>query len=734
MFLLKPWHRAIGVAAFAGVGLSVLTWIAWNDPAINFLSRDKRAEWIVFPAAVDAHAHWFASLDATFRREFVLTDRPATARLGVRAMRGAEVRINGGPIRFPSNRNWKEIVSVDVAGQLQGGSNVIEARVFNHNGPPALWLTLNTDQLSLRSDKTWEVSFAGSSWRHAALAAAAKTPGPGNSIAGGEGTFDALKKVWPFWIVLIVIASVAIFIWNLILKSSTTRWLEKTLLLILAGLWLLLFWNNSRLLPFHAGFDAKEHLKYINYIQEHRALPLANEGWEMYQPPLYYLIAAASLSACKLSINDPASILLLRLIGAFLGIAQFIFVFLSLRLLFSARTAFVGLLLAAFLPMHVYLAQYVTNEMLAATLATATLYACLRLLKSDTPSASQFAWVGFTLGATMLAKATTVLLLPIAIAAIAGKLAYTRARLAISLRNLGLLLTICLTVCGWHYARIWLRFGTPLLGNWDVVSGFTWWQDPGYHTATDYLRFGRSLVHPLFSGFAGFADGIYSTLWGDALCGGASSLTFAWNGQPMVAGYLWAVIPTALILVGVVAAIVRFIRKPSGQLFVLLGFWAVLVLGLIFMTLKVPSYAQAKAFYGLSALTPLCFFGALGWETLTHGSKRHRFVLAALLLIWTMNSFATYWIVLSVPQHLYAAKTLGTDNQIDRAASEALKAVEADPANATARGLHALSLSELGEDQEAIKEAERAVELNPTNSAVHLDSAVSAKRSDPERA
>jgi len=734
MFLLKPWHRAIGVAAFAGVGLSVLTWIAWNDPAINFLSRDKRAEWIVFPAAVDAHAHWFASLDATFRREFVLTDRPATARLGVRAMRGAEVRINGGPIRFPSNRNWKEIVSVDVAGQLQGGSNVIEARVFNHNGPPALWLTLNTDQLSLRSDKTWEVSFAGSSWRHAALAAAAKTPGPGNSIAGGEGTFDALKKVWPFWIVLIVIASVAIFIWNLILKSSTTRWLEKTLLLILAGLWLLLFWNNSRLLPFHAGFDAKEHLKYINYIQEHRALPLANEGWEMYQPPLYYLIAAASLSACKLSINDPASILLLRLIGAFLGIAQFIFVFLSLRLLFSARTAFVGLLLAAFLPMHVYLAQYVTNEMLAATLATATLYACLRLLKSDTPSASQFAWVGFTLGATMLAKATTVLLLPIAIAAIAGKLAYTRARLAISLRNLGLLLTICLTVCGWHYARIWLRFGTPLLGNWDVVSGFTWWQDPGYHTATDYLRFGRSLVHPLFSGFAGFADGIYSTLWGDALCGGASSLTFAWNGQPMVAGYLWAVIPTALILVGVVAAIVRFIRKPSSELFVLLGFWTVLVLGLIFMTLKVPSYAQAKAFYGLSALTSICFFGALGWEVLTYGSRRLRFVLDMLILVWAMNSFATYWIVPSVAQHLYAAKAFGVQGKIDHAAAEALKAVEADPSNATARGFHALSLSELGQDEEAIKEAERAVELNPADSAAYLNLAFSAKRSDPEHA
>src|SRR5436305_13608837 len=122
MFVLKPWHPAIGVAGFAGVGLSVLTWIAWNDPAINFLSRDKRAEWIVLPAAVDAHAHWFASLHATFRRESVLTDRPATARLGVRSMRGAAVSMNGEPIRFPSNRNCHEIVSDDVAGQLQGGS------------------------------------------------------------------------------------------------------------------------------------------------------------------------------------------------------------------------------------------------------------------------------------------------------------------------------------------------------------------------------------------------------------------------------------------------------------------------------------------------------------------------------------------------------------------------------------------------------------------------------------
>jgi tetratricopeptide (TPR) repeat protein len=734
LFLHKAWHRGILIFAFTGAAMLILAWVARTDPAISFLPRDRGADWIVFPSAIDGRGHLGGGVDATFRRELVLSNRPAMARLSIRAMRRVEVKINDALVLSQPSRSWKENTSVDVSEQLHTGTNVIEARVFNRSGPPALWLNLTTDQLILRSDESWEASIAGSSWRHAVLAAAAKTFGPGNPIGGGEGTLDAVQKIWPFWIVLIAIASVAIFLWNISFKKSTPRWLEATLLFVIAGLWLLLFWNNVRQLPFHAGFDSNYHLKYIDYIQEHRALPMPTDGWEMYQPPLYYLIAAASLSAGKLSTNDAASIVVLRFLGAFFGIAQFVLVFFSLRLLLPLRIAFIGLLLAAFLPMHLYLAHYVTNEMLAATLVTATLYLCLRLLKSDTPRASQFVWLGLTLGAAMLAKSTGILLLPIVIAAVAAKLAYVRPPMVISVRNLGLLLAICLAVCGWHYVRIWLRFGTPLVGNWDAISGFAWWQDPGYHITTDYLRFGRSLVHPLFSGFAGFPDGIYSTLWGDALCGGASSLNLAWNQQPMVAGYLWALIPTALLLTGAVGAIVQFIRKPSSELLLLLGFFFVLVLGLIFMSLKVPSYAQAKAFYALAGLTPLCFFGALGWEMLTHGRARLQFALGTLVLVWTMNSFATYWIVPSVAQHLYAAKALATQGQIDRAVVEAAKAVDVDPSDAIARGSHALCLTELGRDDEAINQAERAIELKPDDSDAHLDLAISTYRSYPDRA
>jgi tetratricopeptide (TPR) repeat protein len=734
MSALKSWHRAILIALLSSVAVALLAWIARTDPAINFLPHHRGAEWIVSPTPADSRAYWSASLDATFRREFVLPHKPVSARISLRAMQRAEVKVNGVSIQLPQNRNWKNVSEVAIAEQLHEGANIVEVRVFNQNGPPALWVILSTDQLGVRSDQSWETSVAGSSWRNAALASSARIPGRGNLVAGGERTFDAARKIWPLWILLIGIASAGIILWRASsnhLKSATP---ERIVLLLFSGLWLLLFWNNSRLLPFHAGFDFGEHLKYIEYIQKNWSFPLPTEGLEMYQPPLYYLIGAAALSVFKLSINDPQSVVVLRLLGGFFGVAQFVLVFLSLRLVLPVRAAFIGLLLAAFLPMHLYLAHYVTNEMLAATLATATLYLCLRLLKSEVPRASQFAWIGVALGATMLAKVTGILLLPIVVAALAGRLRDARAPITIAVRNLGLLVAICFVVCGWQYARIWVRFGTPVVGNWDVISGFSWWQDPGYHTALDYLRFGRSLVHPLFSGFGGFADGIYSTLWGDALGGGASSLTFAWNQQPLVGGYLWALIPTALIVIGAVVAIIQFVRKPSTELFLLLGFSAVLVLGLFFMTLKIPSYAQAKAFYALSAITPLCFFGALGWETLTHESERLRFVLGTLVLVWALNSFTTYWITPSVAQHLYAGRALATYDKIDQANAEAARAVQLDPSNAAARGLHALSLSELGDDAGAVKEAERAVELAPMDSEAHLNLAITAARTDMERA
>jgi tetratricopeptide (TPR) repeat protein len=630
---------------------------------------------------------------------------------------------------------------------LHAGTNTVEARVFNDNAPPALWLVLATDQFTLRSDQMWEASFAGSAWRRAVLATAPRVPGRGSLIAG-EGTLSALVLVWPLWMIW---GGLSIAVWmagqwwlNRVRMPKgipISRWLSNEAvvpLLIIATVWVALFCNNMRSLSPNIGFDAREHIYYIEYLQRHKALPLPNEGWEMFQPPLYYGISAVTLSTFGLTVSDGAGVMVLRLLTMCFSLVHILLVFLSLRLLFPRQLGrqMVGLLLAAFLPMNLYLSHYVTNETLAATLASATIFLCLRLLRMEQATPAGYAGLGICLGAALLTKATSVLLVPFIVVAVAGKLLVARSALAVWRRTLGAMLVAGVAVCGWYYLWIWLHFGTPLMSNWDVASRFQWWQDNGYHTLADFMRFGRSLVHPLFSGFAGFADGIYSTMWGDGLCGGVTSLVIRplWNYDLMVAGYLLAVLPAVLVLIGAAVSVWRFIRQPSASWFMLLGFSGTLLLAVVFMCLKVPSYAQAKAFYGLCALVPLCFFGAVGWEVLTRGRKPQRFVLGVIMLVWAMNSFAALWIRdNSVSAHMFlgARARLKTDTAV----SEVAKAVNIDPANALARQLLASALSDSGRMNEAFLQAERAVKLDPTNAASHyVLSAILVKRGQMKHA
>jgi tetratricopeptide (TPR) repeat protein len=151
--------------------------------------------------------------------------------------------------------------------------------------------------------------------------------------------------------------------------------------------------------------------------------------------------------------------------------------------------------------------------------------------------------------------------------------------------------------------------------------------------------------------------------------------------------------------------------------------------------LKVASYAQVKAFYGLSMLVPLCFFGALGWQVLTRGRRRLQFALGIILLIGAMNSFVSVWICHSAAQHLWLGIRLAFERKYDAAASEMAKAVDSDPSNAMARRLFALVLDSLNRTTEAFQQAERAVELNPTESACHEQLAeIAGKQGQLERA
>jgi len=739
----KPWHIAIVLFA---AGAAIFGWLTWKclcDPKINFLPRDHRAEWIIFPAPIDARAHLIATMDATFRRTFLLESKPQTGRLLVRAAKRLELKINGETIQVPSARNWKEISTADTSNFLRSGENTIEARVFNDDAPPALWLRLDGEASGLRTDASWQASLAGSSWRNCALASVPREPGTGNPLSGGELISDVLPRIWPTWIGCAVFAALLIIAITRWLKPNADVDLSRRELFVLLGMcglaWAILFWNNTRLIPFHSGYDSTDHIAYIKYIQDRRALPLPNEGYEMFQPPLYYALSAGVLSICRLTVSDQASVAVLRAMTMIFGIANFVFVFLCLRLLFPGQrwAQIVGLVTAAFLPMQLYLSHYVTNETLAATLVSAAIYFALRLFKSEAPSPWLFLTLGILTGAAMLAKATSVLLLLPLLGALVIKVGQERARLSQWFRAFGIFIAAAFAVSSWHYIRIWRHFGKPIVGNWEAAVGFPLWQDPGFHTSGDYFRFGRALFAPLYSGFNGFADGIYSTLWGDSLGGGLSgSLSRTpWNYSLATGGYWIALIPTALVLIGLGMAVYRFIRKPSDIWFLLIGFPAAIVVALIIMTLRVPSYAQIKAFYGLSAVIPFCCFLAIGCSALTMRWRMLQLPLAAIIVWFNIDNFASVWVRPTTGQHIYAAFRWLSQSQIDRAAQEAAEVGRNDPSNPEARCFQAAVLDQARLFDQAVAQAEQGLTLDVANGDCHLQLAITfAKQREPTSA
>ena len=185
------------------------------------------------------------------------------------------------------------------------------------------------------------------------------------------------------------------------------------------------------------------------------------------------------------------------------------------------------------------------------------------------------------------------------------------------------------------------RFGNAIdQGNWDAVSGFLWWMEPGYAMTAYFGHFGGAFTHPWFSGFTGFLDGLYATLWGDGLWGGEVLKVHRppWNYELMAAGYLLALLPMAFVLLGGVRAAWRFTRWPDGTWLLLLGTAGGHAGRACFHDVEGAQLRRTQGvFTGLVALLPLCAFGAAGWEFIARRGKIPALLLTAGLAVWAAN-------------------------------------------------------------------------------------------------
>lgn len=627
--------RAAGLALACAAAAGVLAWQSTRNPDVVFLTSQAPAEWLLHPTPPDTDARPAAPHEVAFRKTFDLERIPQRATLRLSTHRDASAAINGRDLPLPTVTSWKRVREVDATAWLRAGANELVVRARASRGPPAAWVALEGPGLLVASDATWTSSVAGARETPVRLATTPMSEWAERPLAA-DATWAALRRSAP-WLALFTLASAAALVLGRRIGAPPAGALVAAVALALG----LLLWHHRDLDP-RLGFDADAHVEYVRLILVERRLPLADEGWETYQPPLAYA-AGAALSAL---VGDAA--LALRALNALAVLASCAALLGSLQILFPGdlRRILAGFALGASLPMQLYLAQYPTNEIVASALASLAVWQALRILARNETSVAAHAGLGALLGAALLAKFSTLLALVAVLAALATRLASRgERRPAIWTRTLGTAVLATLAVAGWHYARVALRFGDPFVGNWDAAAGASWWQDPGYRTAQDYLRFGESLARPVFAAFHSCPDALYSTLWGDGLLGGSARFATAppWSFRLMLAGYWLALLPTFGVLVGLAASLRDLVRELRAEWLLVVGLLGATAFALLALSLQLPFYAQCKAFYGLQALVPFAALGAIGLDLLARRLGRAGDLVWVWLGTWALCAWATYW-------------------------------------------------------------------------------------------
>src|SRR5262249_18547559 len=143
----------------------------------------------------------------------------------------------------------------------------------------------------------------------------------------------------------------------------------------------------------------------------------------------------------------------------------------------------VGALVEACLPMHLYLAHYISNDLLAGTFGAAAVLMTIVTLQDRMTGLGWLAGLGALLGAGGLCKLTLVPVAAAVVAVLAVTAVVRRRSVLPVLRIAGVPLAFCLLVCGWYFVRNYQHFGRPIVGTHDPISGFRWWQDPGFASA-----------------------------------------------------------------------------------------------------------------------------------------------------------------------------------------------------------------------------------------------------------
>ena len=622
----------------------------WADPGFNLLVNECGAEWIRFPKPFQLVIHWSESFSTSFRCRLDVRGTPEKAVLTFRAMKKAVVYLDERLIFRTSEDldRWKEPYRLDLGPWLETGKHELRIDVSNWNGHPALLAYCKS--LGIFSGESWEASNDVREWMPALPVDQISHLPISRQFPRSD---QAIRSLFPLFLSVFAL----FFFWSLWSddRLSPPAWFTKAHLSagairwLVLGAWIVMAVNNFWKLPLEMGMDANGHLQYIRYLFENGRIPLATEGWQMFQSPLYYLLAAAVYQSFLSIFSAETVIRILKLLSFLCGMVQVEICYRTLRNAYPGKESLqvIGTLLGGLLPMNLYLSQSLGNEPLVGCLTALLILLACRISSGVRGATRETAiLMGFILGLALLTKVTAILIVPPLLFFVSAEILKRSYSPGEGIRSVArfviIALCIALTVAGWYYLRNWIEMGRFFVGGWDAIREIVWWQDPGYRTLRQCYIFGESISYPVFSSIYGFWDAIYSSLWADGYMSAYDHPP--WNYGFMLSGTLLSLLPSTAILIGLVVTA----RTKGGPLRRMLRF-SVCSIGLylaaiFYLFLTVPFLSSAKATYALGLIPCFALIGTAGFEILT----RKRFLRAAmygLFACWAVGSYVSYFII-----------------------------------------------------------------------------------------
>ncbi len=172
----------------------------------------------------------------------------------------------------------------------------------------------------------------------------------------------------------------------------------------LAGLLAVLYLNVTT--PWVRQHDVGAHREYIEHLLTHKALPPVLQGWETWQPPLYYVAAALwRVPFSAFSFDDPfRPVQYLAALAYLATILAAVPIFRQLNLNAVERVAALSLL--ALLPANLFFAARINNDILLPLLGAGVVFLTAQFIRTGTRR--WLWWLAFLLPAALATKGSSL--------------------------------------------------------------------------------------------------------------------------------------------------------------------------------------------------------------------------------------------------------------------------------------------------------------------------------------